>query len=126
MDRGSLLSNFGFHMSENGQDVHNRTAASRQMQEPAGVDEMSIITPINITCPAYCEKSTLFRHGILLPKIEFSPITQPRIGQSITFPVPIADQVKLKTDINDHVLPLDQCEIITRPRLKPHSSRHAV
>jgi len=99
-------------MSER-QDVHNRTAASRQMQEPAGVDEMSSFNLVNPIWLASCEKNTLFRYGILLPKIEFSPITQSRIGPSITFPVPIADQVQLKTDISDPVLPVDQYEIIT-------------
>ena len=87
--------------------MHNRTVASRQMQESAGGDEMSIVNFLTPIWPVPCEKSTLFRHGVLLPKIEFSPITQSRIGPSITFPVPIADQVQLKTDISDPVLPVD-------------------
>ena len=95
------------------------------MQEPAGVDEMRTVHIIKSICPACCEKKPLFRHGVLLPQIEFTPITPSRTGQFIVFLAPLSDQVQHKTDIDDPVLPVSQYEIITSTPLKRHSSRHA-
>jgi hypothetical protein len=95
------------------------------MQQPAGVDEMKTIYTIKSIGPAFCEKKPLFRHGILLPKIELSPITLSRIGQFTTAPVSIIDQVQLKTVISCSVLTVDQCDIITNTPLKRHSPQHA-
>lgn len=83
------------------------------MQEPAGVDEMSTVSIADTIWPASCEKPPLFRHGVLLPKIECFPITESKMGQSIALLVYIADQVQLKTDISYPVLPFDHHEIIT-------------
>jgi len=75
--------------------------------------------------PASCEEIPLFRHGILLPKIECFPITESKMGPSIALLVYMADQVQLKTDISDPILPVSPYKIITGPLLKRHSSRHA-
>ena len=112
------------HLSER-QNVQNRTPASRQMQKPAGVDEMSTVSIANPIWPASCEKNTLFRYGILLPKIEYASIIRSRMGQSITFLLPIHDQFQLKTDIICTASPVYLYETTTSTRLKPHSSRHA-
>ena len=111
-------------MSER-QDVYNRTAASRQMQEPAGVDEMSSFNLVNPIWLASCEKNTMFRHCILLSKIEFSPITKLRIGQSIRLLLSVHYQFQLKMDITYPASPDYLYETTTNTRLKPHSSRHA-
>ena len=95
------------------------------MQEPAGVDEMRNVRTIKALSPASCEKCTLFRHGVLLPKIEFTPITPSKTGQPIAFPVTIACQFHRKTDICDPVLPVSPYKIITAPLLKRHRLRHA-
>ena len=71
-----------FRLSER-QNVQNRTTASRQMQQPAGVDEMSTVYLENPIWSSFCEKNPLFRHGVLLPKIEYAPIIRPRMYQSI-------------------------------------------
>jgi hypothetical protein len=70
------------------------------MQKPAGVDEMSIVTLINLICPASCEKSSLLRYSILLPKIECPSIIRSKIGQSITFLLSITEMVQVKTGIS--------------------------
>jgi hypothetical protein len=100
-------------------------AASHQMQESAGVDEMTTVCIADTIWPASCEKITLFRHGVLLPKIEFSPITPSKTGQPIAFPVNIAGQLHRKTDVSDPVLPARPYKIITGPLLKRHNSRYA-
>jgi hypothetical protein len=75
------------------------------MQQPAGVDEMSTVNLANHVYPSSREKSTLFRRGILLPKIKNSPIKQLRIGQWITFPLSITEMFHLKTNISDFISP---------------------
>jgi hypothetical protein len=83
------------------------------MQEPAGVDEMNTVSIADTIWLASCEKPPLFRHGILLPKIECFTITESKMGPSIVILVYIADQVQLKTDTRYSVLPFDHHEIIT-------------
>jgi len=107
------------------QNVQNRAPASRQMQESAGVDEMSTGRTTKPICPASCEKSSLFRQGVLLPKIEFTPITPSRTCQSIMFLASIVEQSPLTTDTRDTILPASRYVIITSTLLKRHSSRHA-
>ena|GEM_PF-1897736 len=51
---------------------------------------MSTVYPANSIWPASCEKSTLFRHGVLCPKIECSMLIASRIGQSIAFRVSVS------------------------------------
>jgi hypothetical protein len=92
---------------------------------PAGVDEMRTIYTIKSICPAFCEKNTLFRRGVLLPKNEHPSIIRSRMDPSIAFMVPIVDQIQLKTDVDLLVLPVAQCKIITKTRLKRHSPQHA-
>jgi len=60
---------------------------------------MSTVSIANPIWSASCEKSTLFRYSILLPKIEYASIIRSRMGQSITFLLSIHDQFQLKTDI---------------------------
>jgi hypothetical protein len=63
---------------------------------------MRTVCPVNPILPFTCEKSTLFRHGILLPKIEYAPIIPSRMGQPIAFPVSVTEILQLKTYITDH------------------------
>ena len=105
--------------------MQNRTTASRQMQQPAGVDEMSTVYLENPIWSSFCEKNPLFRHGVLLPKIEYAPIIRPRMYQSIALLAIPADQVQRKTDITYPVLLAPLCKIITSTQLKRHSSQHA-
>ncbi len=93
--------------------MQNRTTAPRQVQQPAGVDEMTSVYFINPIWPASREKNPLFRHGILWPKIECFPITESKMGPSIALLVYMADQVQLKTDIRYPVLPFDLHKILT-------------
>jgi hypothetical protein len=79
--------------------VQNRTTASRQVQQPAGVDEMRTIYTIKSICPAFCEKNTLFRRGVLLPKIEHPSIIRSRMDPSIAFLVSITERFPFKTHI---------------------------
>ena len=60
---------------------------------------MSTVYPANSICPASCEKSTLFRHGLLCPKIECSTIIASRIGQSIAFRVSVSKIFHVKPGI---------------------------
>ena len=75
------------------------------MQQPTGVDEMSTVNLANHVYPSSREKRTIFRCGILLPKIKNSPIKQLRIGQWITFPLSITEMFHLKTNISDFISP---------------------
>ncbi len=75
--------------------------------------------------PDFCEKNTLFRYGILLPKIEFASIIRSSMGQSIMFLLPIHDQFQFKPDIICLDSPAHLYETTTSTRLKHHSSRHA-
>jgi hypothetical protein len=60
---------------------------------------MRMVCIVNPILPVSCEKSILFRQGVLLPKIECPSIIRSRMGQSVTFLLPITDQLHLKTDI---------------------------
>jgi len=61
---------------------------------------MSTLYPANSIWPVSCEKSSLFRHGVLCPKIECSPVAHPKMSQSVTSLVPITEMCQLKTDIS--------------------------
>jgi hypothetical protein len=75
------------------------------MQQPTGVDEMSTVNLANHVYPSSREKRTIFRCGILLPKIKNSPIKQLRIGQWITETLSITEMFHLKTNISDFISP---------------------
>ena len=60
---------------------------------------MSTIYTIKSICPAFCEKNTLFRRGVLLPKIEHPSIIRSRMDPSIAFLVSITEMFQLKTHI---------------------------
>ena len=49
------------------------------------VIQMSIIRNDKLHSPASCEKSTLFRHALLLPKIAHSYPSRSSVGQSYTY-----------------------------------------
>jgi len=89
-------------------NVHSRTAASRQVQQPAGVTQMRFTHNVKIISSVSCEKNTPFRLGVLLSKIKSILRILSRSAQSITYPAHITDQVQLKTDIRHRVLSVRQ------------------
>ena len=96
------------------------------MQEPAGVDdEMSTVNLITPVCPASCEKNTLFRYGILLPKIKCPSIIRSGMDQSIMFLVSIMEMFQLKTGIGSPGHPLPMTKKQKRPVWNPiaHDTR---
>ena len=95
------------------------------MQRSAGVDEMSTVTLMNLICPTSCENSSLFRQGVLLPKIKFTSLNAIKNLSIYNVSGILVEQIPLKTDTRDTVLPASRYEIITRTLLKRHSSRHA-
>ena len=60
---------------------------------------MRTICLMNPLLPLPCEKSTLFRHGFLCPKIEGIPMVRPGMAQLITFPVSVSEIFQFKTGI---------------------------
>jgi hypothetical protein len=66
------------------------------MQQPAGVIQMSTVHNVKTMSPASCEKSTLFRHALLLPKIMHSYPSRSSVAQSITILAPVTDQYRYK------------------------------
>jgi len=60
---------------------------------------MSTVYTIKSICPSFCEKNTLFRRGVLLPKIEHPSIIRSRMDPSIAFLVSITEMFQLKTHI---------------------------
>jgi len=62
---------------------------------------MSTVYPTNTIWPASCEKSILFRYGVLCPKIECASIIASGIGQSIVFLMSVAKILHSKTGCTD-------------------------
>ena len=60
---------------------------------------MRTIYTIKSICPAFCEKNTLFRRGVLLPKIECLLIIKSRMRQSITSLASVTEMFQLKIHI---------------------------
>jgi len=73
---------------------------------------VNLITPV---CPASGEKNTLFRFGILLPKIECPSIIRSGMDQSIMFLVSILGMLQLKTGIGSPVSPFANDKKQKRP-----------
>jgi len=67
---------------------------------------MSTVYTIKSICPSFCEKNTLFRRGVLLPKIEHPSIIRSRMDPSIAFLVSITEMFQLKTHITGPDSPL--------------------
>ena len=64
------------------EDVQGCASAPTSMQQPTnGIDMMTICNEKNIS-PASCEKITLFRHAIVLPKIKIPDTSRPSTDQS--------------------------------------------
>ena len=76
---------------------------------------MSIVNLITPVCPASCEKNTLFRYGILLPKIKCPSFICSGIDRSIMFLVSITEMFQLKTGIGSPVSPFTNDKKQKRP-----------
>jgi hypothetical protein len=57
---------------------------------------MSIIRKDKLQSPAYCEKSALFRHALLLPKIAHSYPSRSSVGQSLPVLASVSGQYRYK------------------------------
>ncbi len=66
------------------------------MQQPTGVIQMSIIPKVKNISAFSCEKNSLLRHALLLPKIVHSYPSRSSVAQSITILAPMTDQYRYK------------------------------
>jgi hypothetical protein len=75
------------------------------MQQPTGVMAMMTVCNEKPISPASCEKITLFRHAIVLPKIELPAIFRSSMGQSASLLAYIHDQFQHRAGYNAPGLP---------------------
>jgi hypothetical protein len=71
------------------------------MQQPTDVIDMMTVCNEKTISPASCEKITLFRHAIVLPKILLPYTFQPSINQSTALLALITKQSQCKRYNND-------------------------
>jgi hypothetical protein len=76
------------------------------MQQPTGAIATMTVCNGKILFPASCEKITLFRHAILLPKIELPDTFRSSIAQSASLLAHIHDQIQHQTGYNVPGLPV--------------------
>jgi hypothetical protein len=57
---------------------------------------MSIVHHVKTMSPPSCEKNSLFRHALVLPKINQSSPSRASVGQSIPMPAPLTGQYRNK------------------------------
>jgi hypothetical protein len=107
------------------EDVQGCASASPSMQQPTGVMAMMTLCNEQNLSLVSCEKITLFRHAILLPKIELHATFRSSGGNSITMLARVADQDRHKTGQQGSLLTGLSIEKTRKIRLKRHSLRHA-
>jgi hypothetical protein len=66
------------------------------MQQPTGVVDMMTASNQQTRSQVSCEKITLFRHAILLPKNVHSYLSRSSVGHSITMLTPILIGIAVK------------------------------
>jgi hypothetical protein len=66
------------------------------MQQPTGVIDMMTACNQQALSQVSCEKITLFRHAILLPKNVHSYLSPPSAGRSIKILAPISTGIGIK------------------------------
>jgi hypothetical protein len=76
------------------------------MQQPTGVIAMMTVCNEETISPDSCEKFILFRHAILLPKIELPTTFRSSIGQSASLLAHIHDQFQHRAGYNVPGLPV--------------------
>ena len=81
------------------QDVQSCAVAPLSVQQPTGVIRMRIVHILKTMFPA-CEKSFLFRHTLLLPKIIHSYPARSTVSQSITMSAPATGYYRYKRGNN--------------------------